>query len=136
MDRRSGFWHHVRMDTQDIFQRLCSERGCESEAFFEFWTLRCPESVPLCPDHTYTRSIDVVLTNDAAFCTRALQMPVCDDRNCGRESTFCLAPIPAVYRRPGGASACTEHVAAMLLGYHDIGMAVTVSQYRFGRVFK
>ena len=124
------------MDKQEIFKRQCSEGGCEREAFWEFWAVRSPESVPLCPDHTYTRSLNVALANDAAFCTRALQMPVCDDRNCGRESTFCLAPISTAYRRPGGASACTEHVGVMLLGYHDIGMAVTVSQYRFGRVFK
>ena len=136
MDRRSGFWHHVRMDTQDIFQRLCSERECARAASHEFWALRCPESVPLCPDHTHTRSISFALASDAAVLTRALQMPVCDDPNCGRESTFCLAPIPTVYRHHGGASACAEHVAVMLLGYHDIGLTVTVSQYRFGRVFK
>lgn len=119
-----------------MFKRQCGERGCEGEAFWELWAVRNPESVPLCTDHAHTRATDIALANDAAFLTRALQMPACDDRNCGRESTFCLAPISPVYRRPGGASACTEHVAVMLLGYHDIGMAVTVRQYRFGRVFK
>ncbi len=124
------------MDTQEMFKRQCSEHGCAGEAFWEFWAVRNPESVPLCTDHVHSRSIDVVLASDAAFCTRALAMPSCDDRHCGREATYCLAPIPTAYRHPGGASACTEHVAGMLLAYHDIGMAVTVSQYRFGRVFK
>ena len=118
-----------------MFKRQCGERGCAGEAFWELWPVRGPESVPLCSDHAITRATDIALASGATI-SRGLQMPVCDDRNCGRESTFCLAPIPTAYRHPGGASACTEHVAGMLLGYNDMGMAVTVSQYRFGRVFK
>ena len=136
MDRRSGFWHHVRMDTQEIFKRQCASRGCAREASLELWAVRCPESVPVCTEHAHPRPLDVVLTAGAVLYTPVLGMPLCDDRNCGRESTFCLAPIPTVYRHHGGASACAEHVAVILLGYHDIGLTVTVSQYRFGRVFK